>query len=83
MDVNLDLERALHLDPQAKIPWREWSEMLDFLNEYFGYVEFEHEDTREEEIRAVGAVPGYASPIGLKSVIASHEGAKQSSVLSG
>jgi len=33
---------------------------------------------REEEIRAVGAAPGYASPIGLKSVIASPEGAKQS-----
>jgi hypothetical protein len=51
MDVHLDLERALHLDRDAKIPWREWSELLGYLNEYFHYVEFQHEEIQEEEIQ--------------------------------
>ena len=49
MDVHLDLERAYHLDPSADIPWREWHELLGYLNEYFGYAEFQHE---EEELEA-------------------------------
>src|ERR1019366_8686700 len=36
MDIHLDLERAFHLDPHAAIPWREWREVLEFLNDYFG-----------------------------------------------
>jgi hypothetical protein len=51
MDVHLDLERAYHLDPQAAIPWREWHTLLDYLNDYFGYAEFQHEETQEEEIK--------------------------------
>ena len=44
MDVHLDLERAYHLDPNAPIPWREWRELLGYLDEYFGYAEFQHEE---------------------------------------
>jgi hypothetical protein len=51
MDVHLDLERAYHLDPGSAIPWREWREMLDYLNEYFGYAEFQHEEGLEDEIK--------------------------------
>jgi hypothetical protein len=60
MDINLDLERAFHLDPQAAIPWREWRELLDYINDYFGYAEFQHEETQEEEIvrRAALVDPG-------------------------
>jgi hypothetical protein len=67
MDVHLDLERALHLDPQAPLPWREWAELLEYINEYFGYVEFEHEDTQEGEIqrRAAETAPG-PQPIGYR-----------------
>lgn len=51
MDVHLDLERAYHLDAAAPIPWREWHELLGYLNEYFGYAEFQHEESLEEIIR--------------------------------
>ena len=51
MDIHLDLERAFHLDPHAAIPWREWREMLDYLNDYFGYAEFQHEEGLEDEIK--------------------------------
>jgi hypothetical protein len=51
MDVHFDLERAFHLDPNANIPWREWNLLIDYLNEYFGYAEFQYEETREEEIQ--------------------------------
>src|SRR5205823_1313144 len=50
MDVHLDLERAWHLDPHADLPWREWRAVIGYLNEYFGYAEFQHEETQEEEI---------------------------------
>ncbi len=51
MDVHLDLERAYHLDPGSAIPWREWREMLEYLDEYFGYAEFQHEEGLEDEIK--------------------------------
>lgn len=51
MDVHLDLERAHHLDPGSVLPWREWAEMLEYLNEYFGYAEFQHEEGLEDEIK--------------------------------
>ncbi len=51
MEVHLDLERAYHLDPGSVIPWREWRELLEFLNEYFGYAEFQHEEGFEEKIK--------------------------------
>ncbi len=50
MDVHLDLERAFHLDPECAIPWREWRELLGYLNDYFGYAEFRHEEGLEKEI---------------------------------
>lgn len=50
MDAHLDLERAYHLDPHAAIPWREWNELLQYIQEYFGYAEFQTEAIREEEI---------------------------------
>ncbi|HZZ82186.1 MAG TPA: hypothetical protein VFE62_27055 [Gemmataceae bacterium] len=51
MDVHLDLERAYHLDPTSPMPWREWQELLEYLTEYFGYAEFQHEESLEEEIQ--------------------------------
>jgi hypothetical protein len=57
MDIHLDLERAFHLDPDADIPWREWRELIGYLTEYFGYAEFQHGETLEEEIeRRAGKV---------------------------
>lgn len=50
MDVHLDLERAYHLDPTSAMPWREWRDIIAFLNEYFGYAEFHHDENVEEEI---------------------------------
>ena len=50
MDAHLDLERAFHLDPHANIPWREWRDLVGYLNDYFGYAEFLHEETQEGEI---------------------------------
>lgn len=50
MDVHLDLERAYHLDPNREMPWREWRELIEYLNEYFGYAEFQHEEGLEEKI---------------------------------
>ena len=56
MDIHLDLERAFHLDPHAPIPWREWWEMLQYLNDYFGYAEFHHEESLEDEIKTWAAL---------------------------
>jgi hypothetical protein len=50
MDVHFDLERAFHIDPQSAIPWRAWHELLGYINEYFGYAEFQHEATQEGDI---------------------------------
>jgi hypothetical protein len=50
LEVHLDLERAHHLDPHAAMPWREWRDLLEYLNDYFGYAEFQHEDDLEAEI---------------------------------
>lgn len=60
MDIHLDLERAYHLDPGAAIPWREWRELLEYLHEFFGYAEFQHEENLEAEIhrRADSIDPG-------------------------
>jgi hypothetical protein len=55
MDVHLDLERAMCLDPAALVPWREWGELLDYLNDHFGYVEFQQGKNLESEIRARAA----------------------------
>jgi hypothetical protein len=51
MDVHLDLERAFRLDESASIPWREWSELIEYLDEYFGYVEFHGDRDLDREIR--------------------------------
>jgi hypothetical protein len=52
MDVHLDLERAFHLDDAAPIPWREWSELLEYLTEHFGYIEFPQGTNLEGEVHA-------------------------------
>jgi hypothetical protein len=41
IEVHHDLERAYRLDPAAGIPWREWGEIIEYIGEYFGYVEFQ------------------------------------------
>lgn len=51
MEVHLDLERAHHLDPSTDFPWREWREILEYLNDYFGYAEFQREPELEAEIQ--------------------------------
>ncbi len=52
MDVHHDLERAYRLDPAAAIPWREWAEILEYLAEHFGYVEFQEGTNLESAIQA-------------------------------
>jgi hypothetical protein len=52
MDVHHDLERALRLDPAAAMPWREWAEILDYIGEHFGYVEFQEGDNLENTVQA-------------------------------
>ncbi len=58
-DVHFDLERAHQLDPEGAIPWSEWQEIVDHLNDFFGYVEFQFEGELEPEIkrRAEAATP--------------------------
>jgi hypothetical protein len=56
MDVHLDLERAYHDDPACAIPWREWRELVGYLNDYFGYAEFRHEEGLEAEIEKRAAM---------------------------
>jgi hypothetical protein len=41
MEVHHDLERAYRLDPDALVPWREWGEILEYLRDFYGYVEFQ------------------------------------------
>jgi hypothetical protein len=50
MDVHLDLERAYRLEPAGPLPWREWAELLEYLTDFFGYVEFQAGDGFEDEI---------------------------------
>jgi hypothetical protein len=67
MDVHLDLERAHHLDPTCDVPWREWRELIGYLNEYFGYAEFQHEEGLEDEIeRRASAVDPATHLIGYR-----------------
>ena len=67
MDVHLDLERAFHLDPNVNMPWREWREIIEYLTEYFGYAEFQNEDTQEDEIIVrASKVNGQAPLIGYR-----------------
>ncbi len=67
MDVHLDLERAHHLDPQADFPWREWREILEYLNDYFGYAEFQREPELESEIqRQAERMPADQALIGYR-----------------
>ncbi len=47
MDVHHDLERAYRGDAAAPIPWREWAEILEYLGDHFGYVEFQEGDDLE------------------------------------
>jgi hypothetical protein len=63
MDVHLDLERAFHADPTAEIPWREWREIVGYLNEYFGYVEFQHGEGLEDEIERRAAAADANAPL--------------------
>ena len=39
MDVHLDLARAYRLDPSLDYPWREWRELMEYIEAHFGYVE--------------------------------------------
>jgi hypothetical protein len=67
MDVHLDLERAYHLDPTCEVPWREWREVIGYLNDYFGYAEFQHEDSLEQEIeRRAGQIDPASALIGYR-----------------
>jgi hypothetical protein len=52
MDVHHDLERAYRLDPAAAIPWREWAEILDYVGEHFGYVEFQEGTNLESTVQS-------------------------------
>ena len=63
MDVHLDLERAYHLDPGCDMPWREWRTLIEYLNEYFGYAEFQHEEGLEAEIERRAAAIDPAQPL--------------------
>jgi hypothetical protein len=51
MDVHLDLERAWHDDDLLPLPWREWQEIIGYLENYFGYVEFAEGQDRSAEIQ--------------------------------
>lgn len=66
-DVHFDLERAYHLNPEGNIPWPEWQEVVDYLNDFFGYVEFQLEGDLEPEIkRRAEAAPEPATRIGYR-----------------
>ena len=44
MDVHLDLSHAYARDPSLPYPWREWAELMDLVEGYFGYVATDGED---------------------------------------
>ncbi len=57
MDVHLDLARAYRLDPSLGYPWREWSELMDYIEAHFGYLEIGSDDGDvEAEVRRRAAV---------------------------
>ncbi len=67
MEVHLDLERAFHRDPTVPLPWREWLEVVTYLNDYYGYVEFvEGTDLQDEIRRRAAALSAEAPRIGYR-----------------
>jgi hypothetical protein len=67
MDVHLDLERAFRRAPVTPLPWREWHEIVTYLHDYFGYVEFmEGEDFEEEIQQRAAALPAEGPRIGYR-----------------
>lgn len=57
MDVHVDLVRAHRLDPSLDYPWREWRELMEYIEAHFGYVEVGSDgDDVEAEVRRRAAV---------------------------
>ncbi len=68
MEVHLDLAHAYSLDPSLDYPWREWAELIDYVQDYFGYLEM-HDADIEDEVRARGEAlyrPGSPPLIGYR-----------------
>jgi hypothetical protein len=52
MDVHLDLARAFRLDPSPDYPWREWRDLMEYIEVHFGYLETGSDgDDLEAEVR--------------------------------
>lgn len=62
MEVHLDLARAHALDPSLDYPWREWAELMDYVQDYFGYLEMHGQDVEDEVRRRAAAMPEAGSP---------------------
>jgi len=66
VDVHLDLTRAHRLDPSLDYPWREWRELLDHIEEHFGYVEMAGVDVEAVVRRRAALAPADAPLIGYR-----------------
>lgn len=56
--IHFDLVRAYRLDPNLTYPWREWRELMDYLEAHYGYVETEGEEDVEADVaRHAAATP--------------------------
>ncbi len=64
MDVHLDLARAFRLDPSLHFPWREWRELMRYIEAHFGYLETggDELDVEAEVGRRAAAIDPEASP---------------------
>jgi hypothetical protein len=60
LETHLNLQRAYRLAPTLDYPWREWQEILGYIEQYFGYAEFDggEEIVKEIERRVTGMVGG-------------------------
>jgi hypothetical protein len=65
MDVHLDLARAFRLDPSLDYPWREWRELMGYIEAHFGYLETDggEVDLEAEVGRRAAAIDPAASPL--------------------
>jgi hypothetical protein len=64
MDVHLDLAHAFRLDPSLDYPWREWGELMSYVEAHFGYLEGGGDVDLEAEVgRRAAEIDSEAPPL--------------------
>lgn len=65
-EVHQDLERAYHLEPARDLPWREWAEILDYLEAGQGFIDFRQGEELADIIRKEAALAEDGPRIGYR-----------------